>query len=390
VSLARADPLRVAIELDGPTALELTRAIAAELPSGLRAVDANAELVIAGHVDSHRHGRTLALRALSKASATQSVRIAIPHKIDRHRLAKLLSARLPSLLAPLLDEHKAPAPIATRSEPQPIPETTAIKAEPDRPKDPPIPVAAVERARPEPTAMPVIALWLDGGIGARRFTYNQPISANLAGFTIPAVPLIDLGLELWPFARTRPRALRGLGVVARFGRSLHAESLVSGATTRVQSTWTYVDAGLREQLTLTRGRTAVVLGVALTAGGTWFSFDGDTGALAAQLPAVRDVHVRPGAEVRVAIGRIALAAQFGYRAILSTGDFDARFPHESVGGIDAQLSIAILLGKGFAVRASGEYVRVFYDFRPRPGDAYVAGGALDEYALGQLGLAWSL
>jgi hypothetical protein len=62
-----------------------------------------------------------------------------------------------------------------------------------------------------------------------------------------------------------------------------------------------------------------------------------------------------------------------------------------VGGIDAALGAALPLGSGgFELQGLLRYFRYFYAMNPEPGDALVAGGALDQFFTFQVGAAYAL
>jgi hypothetical protein len=73
---------------------------------------------------------------------------------------------------------------------------------------------------------------------------------------------------------------------------------------------------------------------------------------------------------------------------LSSGYVAGHFPHATVGGMDVGAGVRVSLPRNFALSLSGQYQRYFYDLRPQPGDPYIAGGALDEFAVGELALAY--
>jgi hypothetical protein len=50
---------------------------------------------------------------------------------------------------------------------------------------------------------------------------------------------------------------------------------------------------------------------------------------------------------------------------------------------------SVTLGRGFEARLWLDYARWFYDMNPEPGDAYVAGGALDEMLTVLVGVAYA-
>jgi hypothetical protein len=114
----------------------------------------------------------------------------------------------------------------------------------------------------------------------------------------------------------------------------------------------------------------------------------DAGQLISDTPSVDYRYLRPAVDARVTFGRVALFVDGGYRAILSAGYVGSRFPHAQVGGVDVGAGVSVALPHDLALRLTGQYLRFFYDFRPQPGDPYVAGGAVDEFAVGELALAY--
>jgi len=66
--------------------------------------------------------------------------------------------------------------------------------------------------------------------------------------------------------------------------------------------------------------------------------------------------------------------------VLSAGAVADRFPHASVGGVEAAAGGAFRIRPGLEARATVSYRRFFYAANPVPGDTFVAGGAVDELA----------
>jgi len=93
---------------------------------------------------------------------------------------------------------------------------------------------------------------------------------------------------------------------------------------------------------------------------------------------------------RIPLGTsVALMPSIGYIAPLGGGDdlYD-RFREPSLAAMDIALRFAFRVGKGFELRAGFEYERYGSSFSPVPGDAYVAGGALDQFIFIDLGAAY--
>ena len=57
-----------------------------------------------------------------------------------------------------------------------------------------------------------------------------------------------------------------------------------------------------------------------------------------------------------------------------------QFPRGRGGIVDGRLGLVLPLGALVEARLWGEHTRAFFDLRPVPGDAYVAGGAVDSYS----------
>jgi hypothetical protein len=255
------------------------------------------------------------------------------------------------------------------------------------------PAALARTASPPARARalePLFSLAVFGDLAARRFQYHQPLSSNLGTYSTPGMPLVGVEAELYPLSRLHTPVVRGIGLFGDFGRSLYGASLIAGAgATTIAASWMYFDGGLRYRLLVSGARGAALVGVSVGAGRSDFAFSG-AGTVATELPSTRYVYVRPALDLALPVWRLVCFGQFGYRALVSAGDFDQRFPRDSVGAIDAAAGLTMLLGKGFSVSASANYTRFFFAFHSQPGDTYVAGGALDEYLTGRLAVAYAV
>jgi hypothetical protein len=121
---------------------------------------------------------------------------------------------------------------------------------------------------------------------------------------------------------------------------------------------------------------------------TSFTFDGSA-TLATSTPDVTYVSLRGGVDARIPFWRMALLLDAGYDGALSAGAVYDRFNGATVGGLDFGAGFAILIASGFEARLTGHYTRYFYSFDPVPGNAYVAGGALDELLGIGIGVAYA-
>jgi hypothetical protein len=287
-------------------------------------------------------------------------------------------ATLTAVVAPAAEADAADQaqPVALTQAPSSIEPTTAER---------PTLVAHPRRAHVAP---PLLEVSADLEVGSHWFRYHEPISSFLTGTSIPAVPLVRAGLVLHPLAWTRLPVLRDLGVWADGERSLYARSKQSNGSGMVNNVWSGFDIGLRARVRM-GGERAPIAGLSLAYGGLSFSFEDGAGSLVSGLPTVSYRYVRAGGELSAPLGRVVLCASGAYRAILSGGYLGSRFPHAQIGGMDVSVGAAVKVGRGFEARLTGEYVRMFYDLRPEPGDASVAGGALDEFTLAKVGLGYS-
>jgi hypothetical protein len=216
---------------------------------------------------------------------------------------------------------------------------------------------------------------------SRRFSYTDRLTPALRPYDVKA-PMGAVHAELYPFAGTRVPVLRGLGVVGGYARAFGVSSADSSGT-RVGTSWQEYDVGGRERLPLGAN---VVLGLSVGYGATDFLFD--TPSFTATLPSVAYRVLRTGMDLRVATGAFSVVGEAGYLPVLSAGRIGDVFPRETVGAIEARLGAAYQVARGLELRADARYTRFFFSMNPVPGDANVAGGALDELASLSFGVAY--
>jgi hypothetical protein len=225
-----------------------------------------------------------------------------------------------------------------------------------------------------------------GAEGAgRNFTYNQSILGSLREFSAFPVAMLAVNAEAYPFADSSG-FLKDLGVAGSYSRSLFLTSAVAGGP-NINTTESSYFVGLRYRIHPTSDP-GFIIGITDGYAAQSVDFGSTTSALEAELPAADCTGNRLAIDARLPVGKLAIRAGFGWRAIFDTGVIGKRFTGTSAGGVDAQLGASYEVARGWEVRAIADYERYFYAFKPVLGDTYVAGGALDQFYGGRLALAY--
>ncbi|HVK69224.1 MAG TPA: hypothetical protein VM694_32420 [Polyangium sp.] len=227
-------------------------------------------------------------------------------------------------------------------------------------------------------------------VAARWFAYSDPlkIATNLRPYDIVGVPMLSLGGELQPLRWTGVPVLADVGITGEYTFAPHLTSSVTEGRD-IQTSWDRGNVGLRVPIRLGRGPRAPVVAPLVGYGWLDFSFQ-ETGPLAAEIPTVSYRLVRVGLDGRIPLARrFTLVAAFEYLEPLSGGALYERFRDTTIGGIDADLGVAFAFAKGTELSLSFGYTRLFSTFVPVPGDAYVAGGALDQFGGVKLGIDYA-
>lgn len=214
-------------------------------------------------------------------------------------------------------------------------------------------------------------------IGGRFFRYNDPITTNLRDYSVFGAPGISARAEVYPLAPLGILILKDLGLTGEFRMQPGISSETSDGT-EVETAWMRFGGGLRFRLPVGDKEKPFVFGLrgGFVQDGFVLSAAGD---LAAEAPSVKYNFMRVGLDARFPIGPVAITAFGGYMGALDAGEVKERFTEPSIGGIDVGGGLTVPIALGFEARLQAEYVRWFYAFAPVVGDAFVAGGALDEY-----------
>jgi hypothetical protein len=240
-------------------------------------------------------------------------------------------------------------------------------------------------------------------LGGRQFHYNQRITnANLRPYDLPQAGLLPVtpggiaSVELYPLARTRWAVARDIGVGLGGGYNFAKAQL---GTVKLDTTWYEWDVYLRGRLHLGARGASSVIGFEGGYGRQVFTFK-DAGGLADSLPGVNYHYLRVGLDGRVPVGRLALIAGAAFRHLLTragpmgttlveAGSVGDHFPRAQMSGLDARLGAALPLGHNLEAVLLLGYVRYWAAFNSRPGDTYIAGGAVDHFIHADLGVALS-
>ncbi|WP_437784966.1 hypothetical protein [Sorangium sp. So ce1097] len=208
----------------------------------------------------------------------------------------------------------------------------------------------------------------------RWFDYSDPRTNNLRPYSVFGQPALSIAGEVYPLASTDIPVLKGLGITAGYARALGLNSAV-GDGDPISTTYQRINLGLRERLSI---GDASQLGI--NAGLRFVTFDIEApAALAATVPNASYTLFRLGLDGRFPLGPVALGLGADYLLPLSSGPVYERFKGPSVQGIGAMAGVMIPIATGIEGRVLLEYARFFSSFQPEQGDAYIAGGAIDQY-----------
>ncbi len=144
-------------------------------------------------------------------------------------------------------------------------------------------------------------------------------------------------------------------------------------------------AGIRARIHAPDGDAGLVIGISDSFSSQSFTFDATGGPIDGQVSGSVSYRAnRTAVDARVPLGRFALLGAAGFRAVFDAGQVAARFRSPSVDGVDAEFGVAVSVGSGWEGRLVGDYERYFYSFKPVRGDAFIAGGLLDQFVGGRL------
>lgn len=211
-------------------------------------------------------------------------------------------------------------------------------------------------------------------IGGRNLSYRDVLSSNILPYQLTAAPALSLATVVFPLRRFTSGAWRNIGVQASYERSAEIRSRAvgssEGATVATEySTWL---VGARFELPFS----TVPIGLAVSHGLLRFALDGQ---YKRDLPNVRYRNTRIEVDAGVQVGVLNLAATLGVLHLARTGAIGQKFSRSRSNGLVSELAAALPIADRLRVRVAARYLHILHDLRPKPGDAYVAGGALDQF-----------
>jgi hypothetical protein len=220
-------------------------------------------------------------------------------------------------------------------------------------------------------------------VGSRKLEYNDAMAGPLRSYLAPAILSYAFSAQIYPAAASGINVVKDIAVVARFANAFEFQSKTRDGAQAASGSWSRYALGVGARIA-TGDKRAPLITVEGTYGVWTFAFAG-LDKVVNEVPGVEYKNVRIGADGRIPLGAAALVGGAGYMSILSAGPFSTRFPHASIAAIDAMIGGAYAVLPGVEAKASVTYTRVFSDARPQVGDANVAGGALDQYLVANVG-----
>jgi hypothetical protein len=338
---------------------------------------------LVGDADFARLGRTLDVRAFVSAYTQKrdrrgwQVRLVVRRGDTGTAVGRLLvTGRRLDRLERTLTRQTSPRLQAL------VEEAASIKAAPE--SEGPLPAAAYEQEAvvedSERRPGELIELTLDGRVFSRSFTYAQNVS-RLPGYRLNRALATALEATLRPGVLISD-SLAGIGIVGGLEYGLGVRSVGVGDNRATNDVRGY-SVGLEYRLG--QGASSVAPQIAY-ASSSFITGDVDSSA-----PNVRYRLLSGGAAGRWAIlPRFALLGRAAYLHALSAGPLSepGRFSRATVRGVQGEAAAAFAITPDLEVRATAGLRRFGLDMNSKPGDLWVAGGAVDQLIWGGLGLAY--
>lgn len=414
----QAAPQKVAVYVEGFMAQAVRRDIVATLPEGFEVVGdfkfkrevlrGGGKLPIGRAIDSEKfRGRTLeaARKGIAKLDASAAILAVIRASPKGGAEVYLVMVTLDSE-TPVVD---GPAPVAGKgADAEPIgavlapgyatllPEEEPEPEPEEKPEEKPEEEAPPEE---EPEEEPsdrvenqfgseLFWIGLNFELGGRFFDYSDPITEDtLRDYSVFGAPAASIAAGVYPLAESGVPIAEDLGIVGSFGLTFGLDSETEDGTA-ISTSWNRFDAGLRFRHAFAE-RDPFVLGLTGGLSRSAFEFDSDDAEIQAEAPTVAYLALFAALDARIPVGPMAVAPALRYLGPLSAGETKDRFTGPSLGGLAGSLGLYAPLVAGFEARFTAEYQRWFYAFAPEVGDAFVAGGALDQFVILRLGAAYA-
>jgi hypothetical protein len=413
---ARAEPMAVAIVVDGPNAKAVRGIVVEALPTGTNPISESAFGAALARQGLHKpFGRAIdpaAIAEIRKAALAMGVDAVVVVRVrgDRSgRRAQLLVVDARNSDAPVgvpvrLKSHKddvnavgaelrrslsteasRPSPPGSPTPPTRTAVTTPTVSPPPAPPSPePAPHAGNPGAPDAPAAAaPTVGqrvatslfdLSIGGDVAGRQFTYVSGILPQARDYLRFPAPAWSVRGELFPFA------WRNVGFTAEYLKMFAGANGAASPATFIQPAFYAV--GLRYRVH-PGDDPRVIVGFSVAYARTAFD---RVGPQSMELPGVIYRSVRPTIDVRVPFGAFSITAMAGFHAIINAGSISTTFYSPSGYGYDGELGGALMVDPKFEVRLTAWYRRYAFAFVP-PTASFGAGGSVDELYGARLALA---
>lgn len=203
-------------------------------------------------------------------------------------------------------------------------------------------------------------------------------------------PILYVNLQLYPGALLGGEGfIANLGIVGAFEQGIPVTSKYAGTIQQVprelkNNTQEWY-AGLRMRMPGSSSE----FGAVVTYGEHKFILEGDEA-----FPIIPDTtygNLRLGADAALSFGKVFATLDVGVRFVLSSGELEKFWFRNASGlGLDVGLRLGYELSESFSVVLGGDMIRYGFDFNAidPERDTRVAGGAIDQYLSGTIGLRW--
>ncbi|MBO6936651.1 MAG: hypothetical protein JJ863_16885 [Deltaproteobacteria bacterium] len=233
-----------------------------------------------------------------------------------------------------------------------------------------------------------------GRVFHRELSYNDDLYGLLRGYTLQLGPAIELAGRWYPGAHFTDGFGAHIGIEASYERAFGIDSVPADPDddrvfpTRSQE-WL---VGLRGRFPYERHYFSLGLGY----GSHLFVIEPSGPAVAGrgnlpEIPRTEYDFLRIHAEAMLAVaGGFHVTVGGGYRVVFSAGGIEDEvwFPDASVGGVEADIVLGYQLDNGLVIRLGFDWRRYFYSMNVGLTSPWIAGGALDQYLGGSLGIAY--
>jgi hypothetical protein len=235
-----------------------------------------------------------------------------------------------------------------------------------------------------PLPSPLMLIAEFAGFG-REFSYTDDLFGALRAYSLGFAPMLGGKLYYFPAAHFTNSFAAHIGLDARIETAFGIKSQDSAMQEFPTTMWGF-GIHARVRIPIETHSISAVFGYGMQS----FRIEAISPTIPA--PDVPDVDygfLRIGAEMRLVFGVVVSELKLSFLPLLGSGQLGSEewFPRNSGGGLEAGLVLGFLVTDWLEARAGFEYRRFWFSMNPEPGDPNIAGGALDHYFVGNIGLA---